>query len=232
MTEQANPTTFAVPTPQPAEEAHLSPKRGSNAHDLLASKDDRVAIEFPEFSREQALKGRLVQRRLSDASTEIDQEVRRRPIRFNSYRLVRQEPKWYDGLVNFWHREISIKLDAQSRRDHLALERTYMGYMRTSVALSTTGIVVAQLFRLQHSYNPNLEFGFFVTGIPLAACFIFLAIIVQVIGFIRFWRQQKAMIRGKVLAGGWEINVVMGGSMLLCIALFAIVIGVTIQKAT
>jgi uncharacterized membrane protein YidH (DUF202 family) len=96
-----------------------------------------------------------------------------------------------------------------------ALERTYMGYVRTSVALAITGIVVAQLFRLQHAYNPDLEWGFFVTGIPLAACFIFWAIIVQVVGAIRFWRQQNALVRGKIRAGGWEVNVVAGGSVLV-----------------
>src|ERR1700710_2363122 len=90
-----------------------------------------------------------------------------------------------------------------------------MGYLRTSLALSMTGVTIAQLFRLQHSYNPEKDFGFFVTGIPLAACFIIAAIIVLTLGAIRFWRQQSAIVRGKVIAGGWEINVIMAGSILV-----------------
>jgi uncharacterized membrane protein YidH (DUF202 family) len=96
-----------------------------------------------------------------------------------------------------------------------ALERTFMGYLRTSLALSMTGVTIAQLFRLQHSYNPEKDIGFFVTGIPLAACFIMAAIIVLSLGAIRFWRQQRAIVRGNVIAGGWEINVIMMGSILV-----------------
>ena len=94
-------------------------------------------------------------------------------------------------------------------RPHKALERTYLGYLRTSLALSMTGVTIAQLFRLQHSYHPDAEFGFFVTGKPLAACFIGAAIVVVGLGAIRFWRQQSAMSRGKVWAGGWEVKVIM-----------------------
>jgi uncharacterized membrane protein YidH (DUF202 family) len=97
----------------------------------------------------------------------------------------------------------------------IALERTFMGYLRTSLALSVTGVTIAQLFRLQHSYNPDADFGFFVTGTPLAACFIIAAIIVLSLGAIRFWKQQSAIVRGKVIAGGWEINVIMIGSLLV-----------------
>jgi len=106
----------------------------------------------------------------------------------------------------------------------LALERTFLGYLRTSVALSMTGIVIAQLFRLQHSYSPNQTFGFYVAGIPLAGCFILAGMVVVVLGAIRFWRQQRAMVRGKVWAGGWEINVIMAGSILVCCALFIILL--------
>lgn len=84
-----------------------------------------------------------------------------------------------------------------------------MGYLRTSLALSMTGVTIAQLFRLQHSYNPENDFGFFVTGTPLAACFIIAAILVLSLGAVRFWRQQRAITRGKVIAGGWEINLIM-----------------------
>ena len=90
-----------------------------------------------------------------------------------------------------------------------------MGYLRTSLALSMTGVTIAQLFRLQHSYNPKKDFGFFATGTPLAACFILAATIVLSLGAIRFWRQQSAIVRGKVIAGGWEINIIMIGSILV-----------------
>ncbi|KAF2235006.1 hypothetical protein EV356DRAFT_500928 [Viridothelium virens] len=67
------------------------------------------------------------------------------------------------------------------------------------------GIIVAQLFRLQHSLDPSRTFGYFVLGKPLAAILECVAMITALIGAHRFWRQQTAMRRGTCWAGGWEI---------------------------
>jgi uncharacterized membrane protein YidH (DUF202 family) len=75
-----------------------------------------------------------------------------------------------------------------------------------------TGVITAQLFRLQHSIHPNPEIGFYVIGVPVGAAFIGVGMVVLLIGAYRFWRQQHAMLRGTVYAGGWEITVI----MLLC----------------
>lgn len=242
MTEQNGSPANPVPPPSPhsaSEARDQSPRRGSTAQDLLHSHDQRDAISLPEFSATQSLRGRLVQRRLSNIPNGSDDELTRH-YSINTYTLVRQEPRWYDWVAKMWENEVSIKVDARHRRDHLgtfstsnrttpsiscststnlvcisALERTFMGYLRTSLALSMTGVTIAQLFRLQHSYNPEKDFGFFVTGTPLAACFIIAAIIVLSLGAIRFWRQQSAIVRGKVIAGGWEINVIMIGAILV-----------------
>lgn len=88
----------------------------------------------------------------------------------------------------------------------LALERTFLGYLRTSLALATLGVVVAQLSRLQNS-NPAIRS--YLLGIPFAATLVAAAILVLVLGAVRFWRQQNAMLRGKVHSGGWEIITVM-----------------------
>ena len=69
-------------------------------------------------------------------------------------------------------------------------------------------VLIAQLFRLQHTENPNKTLGYFVIGVPLACVFIVAALIVLLLGTYRFWRQQNAILRGKVHAGGWEINAI------------------------
>lgn len=78
-----------------------------------------------------------------------------------------------------------------------------------------TGVITAQLFRLQHALAPDPRIGFFVLGVPLAATFISLGMLVLVFGAVRFWRQQSAMVRGKVHAGGWEIWSIMVLSLLV-----------------
>ena len=90
----------------------------------------------------------------------------------------------------------------------VALERTFLGYLRTSLALSFLAVFIAQLFRLQHTSTPDMTLGFFVLGIPLASVCTIAAILVLLLGTYRFWRQQNAMLRGKVHAGGWEMNVI------------------------
>jgi len=66
-----------------------------------------------------------------------------------------------DGLLErfnytirvFWRRQISITVPHSTCRDHLALERTFLGYLRTSLALSMLGIVVAQLLQAHSHIN-------------------------------------------------------------------------------
>jgi len=75
------------------------------------------------------------------------------------------------------------------------------------------GVIIAQLFRLQHHSNPHPNFGFFVLGTPLAATFIAFGMLVLLVGAVRFWRCQNALVRGKAVAGGWELVFIMAGSI-------------------
>ena len=86
--------------------------------------------------------------------------------------------------------------------------------MRTSLALAMLSVIISQLLRLQHTENPNKDIGFFAISVPLASICTVAAAIVQLLGCYRFWRQQNAMLRGKIHAGGWEINAI-GVIMLL-----------------
>jgi hypothetical protein len=49
-------------------------------------------------------------------------------------------------------------------------------------------------------------FGFQSVGIPLAVACHSCAIVVALAGVHRFWKQQTALARGKIYAGGWELN--------------------------
>jgi uncharacterized membrane protein YidH (DUF202 family) len=97
----------------------------------------------------------------------------------------------------------------------IANERTYLGYLRTSIAVSMMGTIIAQLFRLQHAPQPSKVFGYFILSKPLSAICQCVALGIIVIGTIRFWRQQSAMAIGKVHAAGWEIFVTGMGMLLV-----------------
>ncbi|KAF1992610.1 hypothetical protein K402DRAFT_449921 [Aulographum hederae CBS 113979] len=197
------PTHHRSPSPEPE-----SPSSPESDHELEATQLHTV------FRR----------RRLSDASTQVDSFSIRR------YRLERQEPRRFDNLRRFWNRHVSVSVPAKGRRDHLALERTFLGYLRTSLALSMTGVLIAQMFRLQRSVSPDMELGYFVLGVPMATVFIAAAMVVALVGALRFWRQQNAMVRGRVWAGGWEINLIMILSIVLAVALFVLLTMVNVRK--
>jgi uncharacterized membrane protein YidH (DUF202 family) len=97
----------------------------------------------------------------------------------------------------------------------LANERTFLGYLRTSLALSIIGVMIAQLYRLQHSEDPDPNFGYYVLSKPLAAIFYCAALCVVLLGCLRFWRQQSAMAVGKTHAGGFELISIGAGLLLV-----------------
>jgi uncharacterized membrane protein YidH (DUF202 family) len=86
------------------------------------------------------------------------------------------------------------------------LERTFLAYIRTSVVIAMQGVLIAQLFRLQRSPTSEDRLRFYEVGIPLSVTCHCVAVLVALIGAYRFWRQQSAISRGKVHAGGWELN--------------------------
>ncbi|CAL3972661.1 unnamed protein product [Diplocarpon coronariae] len=130
----------------------------------------------------------------------------------------------------FWRRQISVTVAHSTCRDHLALERTFLGYLRTSLALSMLGTIVAQLFRIQHAPVPNSQFGFFVLGKPLAFICQGTAIYVMLIGAFRTWRLQNAIVRGKAITGGYEFVALAGGILIILILFTVLLVAVDITK--
>ena len=73
------------------------------------------------------------------------------------------------------------------------------------MAFVNLGVLISQLFRLQHTETPDRVLGYFVLGIPLAATLIGAGILILLFGAHRTWRQQHALLCGKIWAGGWEV---------------------------
>jgi hypothetical protein len=77
-------------------------------------------------------------------------------------------------------------------------------------------VLIAQLFRLQAAEALADRLGFHRVGTPLSVACHCVAIIVALVGAYRFWRQQNAISRGRIYAGGWELNSV--GILLGCVS--------------
>jgi uncharacterized membrane protein YidH (DUF202 family) len=57
---------------------------------------------------------------------------------------------WYNRILSNY-RSISLENKGSVARDHLALERTFLAWLRTSLAFASIGIAITQLFRLNTS---------------------------------------------------------------------------------
>ena len=112
-------------------------------------------------------------------------------------------------------------------RDHLALgrrpppaprrawmltrraERTFLAWLRTSLAFASIGIAVTQLFRLgasatQEAGAPALR----SIGKPLGASFLGIAIVVLLVGVNRYFESQAWLLQGKFPASRGSIFLV------------------------
>ncbi|KAI6826235.1 hypothetical protein KC340_g10362 [Hortaea werneckii] len=140
--------------------------------------------------------------------------------------------EWHADIKRLWRHHIRLSIPHVDCRDHLANERTYLGYLRTSLALSMVGVIISQLYRLQHSPSPDPVYGYYALGKPIASIFHASALGVVLVGAVRFFRQQSAMSIGKVHAGGWEVLVICGWVLLLLLAVLALHIGVDVYDAS
>ncbi|KAF2154630.1 hypothetical protein K461DRAFT_266022 [Myriangium duriaei CBS 260.36] len=125
-------------------------------------------------------------------ATELTAYHEHPPVSANASAVQRSDRR----ITRFWRRNVSLTLPHDTCRDHLANERTFLAYLRTSLALSMVGITTTQLFRIQLkvSMYPT-KIGYFSLGIPLGAAFQVAAMILVAISCHRYLRQQMSMAR-------------------------------------
>ena len=135
----------------------------------------------------------------------------------------------FGPVERFWQNHVSLRVPHVRCRDHLGVltssqfadvgksnrgvaanERTFLAWIRTSIALSMLGTVIAQLFRLQNSSSRPGAISLYVLAVPLACICQGAALITTLTGGHRYWRQQSAMAQGQALASGWEFWVIIG----------------------
>ena len=123
-------------------------------------------------------------------------------------------------LKYWWTHNIRLNLEhgalGGDPRDYLALERTFLGWFRTSVSLISFGVVTTQLFILK-DVDPK-------KGKVLGAVMSCGGATVLLLGCVRYFRQQRLLTQGKALSGGWHHQVLIIVLLVILTSLFVSVI--------
>ncbi|KAI0013367.1 hypothetical protein F4779DRAFT_389698 [Xylariaceae sp. FL0662B] len=138
-----------------------------------------------------------------------------------------EERHWLrDYFSGLWSVELENK--GSVARDHLALERTFLAWLRTSLAFASIGIAITQLFRLNTSIENGPEDPQLRTirhiGTPLGATFLGISILVLFLGYHRYYQSQQWVMKGKFPASRGTIVLV----SLVAFALMVVSLGVVI----
>jgi uncharacterized membrane protein YidH (DUF202 family) len=107
-------------------------------------------------------------------------------------------------------------------------ERTFLAWLRTSLAFASIGIAVTQLFRLNTSLRPSDPPGgnarLRQVGKPLGATFLAISVVVLLVGFNRYFESQHWIVRGKFPASRGSIFLIAGIAGALIVASLIVII--------
>ncbi|KAJ2784476.1 hypothetical protein H4R18_001098 [Coemansia javaensis] len=94
---------------------------------------------------------------------------------------------------------LSLRLDNKGSvaRDHLANERTYLAWVRTSLSLVTVGVAIRQLYRVSVDLGQDGQDRDPLAGRVLGFAFVALGMAFVFVGLYRYFRSQLLMTQGR-----------------------------------
>lgn len=157
-------------------------------------------------------------RRLRSPSSNIITTLRPTKNPFLRFLILLSPQKW-------WARNISLVVEHTSSgprggdpRDYLALERTFLSWIRTATALISFGIVITQLFVFK---KVDVRKGSVLGAFTSAG-----GILIVLIGCVRYFKQQKHLTHGIATSAGWEIMALL---IILAAILLVVLVVVLVQ---
>ena len=107
-----------------------------------------------------------------------------------------------------------------------SIERTFLAWLRTSLAFTSIGIAITQLFRLNTSISGSAGTNNTLRhiGRPLGATFLGISILILFLGYNRYLQGQYWVIRGKFPASRGTIMLVSLVTFTIMVASLVVVV--------
>ncbi|KAJ7021889.1 hypothetical protein C8F04DRAFT_972199 [Mycena alexandri] len=118
-------------------------------------------------------------------------------------------------------------------RDHLASERTFLAYIRTSLAIACAAVALVQLLTLSEPLNqqilgPIQQLQIYAR--PVAVVTIFLALYVLFVGVSRYFSIQIALTEGKFPVTRFRIGLIALGLGAIIASVFGLLAAVRLGR--
>lgn len=113
----------------------------------------------------------------------------------------------------------------------ICIERTFLAWLRTSLAFASIGIAVTQLFRLNTSLVNDGKGGsgsqtLRQMGKPLGATFLGISILILFLGYKRYFMSQEWVMKGKFPASRGTVMIVAFVAFAIMVASLVVVIAI------
>ncbi|KAJ7695113.1 hypothetical protein B0H17DRAFT_1056458 [Mycena rosella] len=106
-------------------------------------------------------------------------------------------------LISRFQPSLLLQNSGSVARDHLAAERTFLAYVRTSLVVASTGVALVQLFTISSNTTTDNKLAFIPTtrriqawARPLGATMVCFGLVILTLGTTRYFRIQTALTKG------------------------------------
>ncbi|KIO31518.1 hypothetical protein M407DRAFT_131128 [Tulasnella calospora MUT 4182] len=119
----------------------------------------------------------------------------------------------------------SLENSGSVARDHLANERTWLAYVRTSLAIASAGVALVQLFTITATSNASAkELRRLIR--PLGATVVVLGLAVLIVGCWRYFRIQSTLQTGYFPPARRTVGLMTGALMVIVAVTFGFLLRV------